>query len=172
MTYAGIGSRETTPTWRTSFQNIGSLLAFNGFTLRSGGAAGADKAFENGCDSVFGNKEIFYTYKVTYRKDGGAEYDVRPLNYISPDALAFVDKYHPAPHHLTDGGKLLMARNTYQVLGLDLMSPVDFVICWTPLGRDDGGTGQAIRIANAHNIPVYNTRNKDAVEALLSILGR
>ena len=65
-----------------------------------------------------------------------------------------------------------MARNTYQVLGLDLMSPVDFVICWTPLGRDDGGTGQAIRIANAHNIPVYNTRNKDAVEALLSILGR
>lgn len=40
--------------------------------------------------------------------------------------------------------------------------PSSFVLCWTPDGETHfptqftGGTGQAIRIANAFNIPVYN----------------
>lgn len=35
-------------------------------------------------------------------------------------------------------------------------SPVNFVICYTAGGRVDGGTGQAIRIAMDHDIPVIN----------------
>lgn len=60
-----------------------------------------------------------------------------------------------------------MARNTCQVLGLNLDSPVKAVICYTPGGSGSGGTGQAIRIAQAYKIPVidmgfakFDTANK------------
>ena len=52
-----------------------------------------------------------------------------------------------------------MGRNTYQILGKNLRDPVDFVLCWTPFtrkGDPKGGTSQAIRIAEAYNIPVIN----------------
>lgn len=53
-----------------------------------------------------------------------------------------------------------------------------FVICWTPdgateadhTGRETGGTGQAIRIANIMGIPVYNLKNKECQEALDNLM--
>ena len=48
------------------------------------------------------------------------------------------------------------ARNCYQVLGKDLQSPSNFVLCWTPGGAVTGGTGQALRIAIDRGIPVFN----------------
>jgi hypothetical protein len=50
----------------------------------------------------------------------------------------------------------MMARNCYQMLGLDLKTPVEFVICWTPQGKGAGGTGQALRIARDLKIPIYD----------------
>lgn len=50
----------------------------------------------------------------------------------------------------------LQARNSYQILGLDLNTPSNFVICWTKNGKGSGGTGQAIRIARAYNIPIFD----------------
>jgi hypothetical protein len=35
-------------------------------------------------------------------------------------------------------------------------SPVDFIVCWTPYGEVTGGTGQALRIAKANEIAIYN----------------
>ena len=34
--------------------------------------------------------------------------------------------------------------------------PSNFVVCYTPDGKASGGTGQAIRIAEYYNIPIYN----------------
>ena len=56
--YAGVGSRETPLDVLKTMWKIGNYLATKGYTLRSGGAKGADTAFENGCDSVIGSKEI------------------------------------------------------------------------------------------------------------------
>ena len=50
MYYAGIGSRETPGLMLGAFARIGEFLAKKGYTLRSGGADGADTAFEVGCD--------------------------------------------------------------------------------------------------------------------------
>lgn len=47
----------------------------------------------------------------------------------------------------------------YQVLGYDLKTPSDMVICWTKDGGASGGTGQALRIAKDYNIPIYNLYN-------------
>lgn len=46
--YAGIGSRRTPPDVCADMTRIAQALGARGFTLRSGGAAGADQAFEEG----------------------------------------------------------------------------------------------------------------------------
>ena len=52
MYYAGVGSRETPQDVLKIMWKIGKHLADKGYTLRSGGARGADAACENGCDIV------------------------------------------------------------------------------------------------------------------------
>ena len=47
--YTGIGSRETPDSILSLFNDIVFQLAGLGYTLRSGGADGADTAFEEGC---------------------------------------------------------------------------------------------------------------------------
>ena len=58
-TYAGIGSRETPDDIIEFMMKCGAYLANKGYTLRSGGADGADLAFERGCDKYDGIKEIY-----------------------------------------------------------------------------------------------------------------
>ena len=80
---------------------------------------------------------------------------------------------------LKQGGKKLQARNSHQVLGDSLRDPVAFVVCWTTdgaetlkeTGRHTGGTGQAIRLADACNIPVFNLCKMGAEERLWAFLG-
>lgn len=57
--YAGIGSRESPPGILALMVEVGKFLAQKGYVLRSGGADRADKAFEQGCDQVQGQKEIY-----------------------------------------------------------------------------------------------------------------
>ena len=77
---------------------------------------------------------------------------------------------------LGDCARALLARDAHQVLGRDLDSPVRFVVCWTPAGDRDGrdprsgGTGQALRIAAARSLPVFNIANPDDLEADLQAL--
>lgn len=77
-------------------------------------------------------------------------------NPIPEDVEKLSIHYHPNWYALKPAAKKLIARDAYQILGMDLNSPVDFVICYTAGGKVDGGTGQAIRIAMDHNIPVVN----------------
>jgi hypothetical protein len=84
---------------------------------------------------------------------GEGSYLVPPFN---PD---LVKRYHPKSSALSDAGWKFMSRNSYQVLGKDLKTPVEFVLCWTKDGTASGGTGQALRIAKDHNIPIFNFYN-------------
>lgn len=70
----------------------------------------------------------------------------------------------------------LHARNVHQVLGAACSDPAAWVLCWTPDGTErettakTGGTGQAIRIAVAHGVPVVNMARegwRERLEALL-----
>ena len=71
-----------------------------------------------------------------------------------------------------------MARNVYQILGLDLNTPVDFVICWTPCGSQTdkqrsiktGGTGLAISLADSLGIKVYNLANNFSHSKMYDLL--
>ncbi len=157
FTYAGIGSRETPFDICKLMTKTARKLDRLGFTLHSGGAEGADVAFEVGASK----KRIFLPWDgFNNKRVDGVSYTVPPFN----DEL--VNKYHPAAHNLKQGGLKLMSRNSYQVLGTDLNSPVDFVVCWTKDGKASGGTGQALRISEDYKIPIFNLKNKDAVKQL------
>ena len=147
MIYSGIGSRQTPQHILGIMTKIGESFAQKGLLLRSGGAIGADTAFERGCDVVKGKKEIFYA---TNNKG------IIVSEEIMQQALVLAGQVHPAWHRCSDYVKRLHARNGMQILGRELNKPVDFVVCWTKDGGPTGGTGQAIRLAMSRDIKIYN----------------
>lgn len=149
--YAGIGSRQTPVEMLTIAQAAAEALADLGWVLRSGHAPGADRAFEDGAGR---RAEVYLPWPSFERSEpleAGAIYDRPTL-----DAFALAEQYHPAWDRLRRGGRALMARNMHQILGLQLDSPVKFVLCWTPNAAVTGGTGQAMRLASDRGIPIYN----------------
>lgn len=157
LTYAGIGSRETPPDICETMTELAHHLSRLGYTLFSGGADGADDAFERGAS----DKVIFLPW------DGFNGRRVDNDQYVVPPYIEdLARKFHPAGDRLKAGALKMMSRNCYQVLGPDLKSPVDFVICWTKDGKASGGTGQAIRVAEAMAIPVFNLKRVDGLNRL------
>lgn len=136
--YAGIGSRDTPGNILDLMQGIGRHFSHKNYLLRSGGARGADKAFEKG--EPFGRKEIFTPC----------------ASQFHPKWYTHASGYHPKWGKLNADTKDKHARNSPIILGENLDSPVDFVVCWTNDGKASGGTGQGLRIAEYWNIPIYN----------------
>jgi len=144
-----------------------TVLESYGYVLRSGGAPGADIAFEKGVKDV-NNKEIWVPW---------IGFNSSPSNNIpSSEAYRIASTIHPAWQNLKESHKLLHSRNMHQVLGEDLNTPSAFVICWTEGAQIIGGTATAIRLAKRHNIPVINMGGfgqdvanvKDGVECALA----
>lgn len=159
--YTGIGSRNTPEEVQREFVCIAKFLAMHGLTLRSGGAKGADSAFEIGCNIVKGNKEIYLPWR-------GFENSTSDLIVTQEKAFLIAEMYHPYWSRLSPGVRKLQARNSHQVLGKDLETPSDLVICYTPNGSGKGGTGQALRIAKDKNIPISDRGSYDSYEVFFS----
>ena len=87
-------------------------------------------------------------------------------------AYSLAARFHPGWSALSADERRLRARDAHEVLGSDLASPAMLVVCWTEDGSVDGadsragGTGQALRIAHHHHIPVLNLSRPDHVKAL------
>lgn len=149
--YTGIGSRETPLDMSLYIGKVVRYLNKNGLILRSGGADGADKFFEQHLDKIKNNngKEIYLPWK-NFNGNKSNLYN------LTDDGYQLAEKYHPRFNYLSDSVKKLMVRNCYQVLGYDLNTPSKMIICWTKDGKDVGGTSQAIRIGRDYNIPIIN----------------
>lgn len=156
MTYAGIGSRETPLDVLRTMTKIAIYLNSLGYTLNTGDARGADDSFITGS----GRRNIFTAKDATVL------------------TRKIAKEIHPAPHAIKDYALDLMARNTFQIFGRDLNTPVDFVICWTPDGVTDyikrsrltGGTGQSIELASRKGIPVINMKNENWREEFKKVI--
>lgn len=171
--YAGIGSRESPKEVLDQMQQFAYQAAKRGWVLRSGGANGADTAFEVGCDHANGKKEIFLPWKGFNQNDSS-------LFVVDDRALALANEIHPAYNKLSRTAKLLIGRNMHQVLGKALNQPVTCVVCWTKdgceswtsYGRNTGGTGSAIALASHIGATVFNlqrpNRYLDALEFLIN----
>lgn len=142
--YAGIGSRETPPMIGARMAERAKQQAEHGYTLRSGAAYGADRAFEFGAIAGKGGLEIWLPW---------LGYNGHPSTLIpTPEAFELAAKFHPAWDACSPTAKKLHARNSHIILGADLKTPVEFVLYWTKDGGPSGGTGQGLRIAQAHGI--------------------
>jgi len=158
--YTGIGSRKTPKEILYIMKDIATQLALKDFILRSGGADGADKEFEYGCDLVNGKKEIYLAKHCT----------------LNAQKIAL--QFHPAWNRCSPYAQLLHGRNTFQVLGRDLSTSSNFLICWTQDGCKNhktrtiktGGTGTAISIADHYNVPIYNLKRKEDLEEIKLLL--
>lgn len=146
LKFAGIGARKTPQAVLKNMKLISKLLTERGMICRSGGAIGADTAFEQG--AAPGMKEIF------------------TADHCTTDAEEMSSQYHPGWMKLSSYVRRLHGRNAMILLGRKLDDPVDFVVCWTERGETVGGTGQAIRIAEARGIKVYNIARKSDYEEL------
>lgn len=153
MLYAGIGSRKTPQACLDFMTKIGRVCSKKDLTLRSGGAVGADQAFERGCDLEGGKKEI-WTPKSQY---------IVEHEWAIEKAKAVCWEY--PLHKMKPYTRSLIIRNMYQIFGddPDHLKPVKFVVFYCegdPLmqGKLSGGTRYAVRAAHNYNIPHYNLR--------------
>ena len=174
--YAGIGSRETPADILALMEKIAVALRLRGFTMRSGGAPGADSAFEAGTPAA--QREIFLPWRSFNGRSGAlAKPGLRGAIYfeersaIWQRAATLAERYHPAWDRLSRGGRALQTRNSFQVLGADLESPSRFIVAWTKDGKATGGTGQAIRMAEDQGIPVINLQPADHRAWIVAELG-
>jgi hypothetical protein len=170
-TYAGIGSRATPSDTLDLIESIAAALARDGWVLRTGGSPGADQAFYRGARAAHGPVELYLPwpgFEVEAR--GDEDGDVRVFPAPSEDAYALAARCHPAWDGLPSAARHLLARDGHQVLGIDLDTPVRFVVCWTADGSLDGrsprsgGTGQTLRIAHHHGLRIVNLARPDHVQ--------
>lgn len=162
--YAGIGARGSPDDILALMRRIAAALARLGWALRSGGAPGADTAFEEGARGASGRIGLYLPWR-------GFESRTRDvvLHQATERARLIVPSFHPTWRSLGRGARALHARNVHQVLGSTCDNPASFVVCWTPDGATcaaetsprTGGTGTAVRIASAYCVAVYNLRRDD-----------
>ena len=160
--YAGVGSRETPEKILVRMRAVGELLGRDGFVCRSGGAVGADSAFEEGSDAAGGKKRIFIAWRKLSeermaRNVPGAASDVVGIDSederIAREVLRSLGKNYD---NYSRGAASLQARNVRQILGERKDCPAVAVVAWTRDGKMLGGTATALRLAEMRGVPIIN----------------
>lgn len=173
-TYTGVGSRNTPGPRCRLMSFVAQYLAQLGWTLRSGGADGADWAFEDGALRVLETRhspqlEIYLPWA-----GFGGRHDVpcdRMIDALPNHEVAklIAKKIHPAKDRLKPSHLNLHGRNAYQILGVELADPSDYVLYYAEpddKGSVKGGTRTAVELGRLLNIPEINLYD-DAVARLL-----
>ena len=163
--------------------NVCMRLAQLGVTFTSGlcelGMDGiAQKAYSKAVDLGLASESQFEVYVAD-------DYNIRksklPRKHLAitrnkdliSETERIASEVHPAWERCNEWARGMHSRNCHQILGYDLKSPVDAVICWTPKGNIQGGTATAIRIAIKYNIPVFNLgcdNKEDVLQQIKSFL--
>lgn len=160
-----IGSRKAPEDMCNLFTELGAEIRERGWWARSGHAVGIDYASELGAKKNC----IVYLPWETFNE----EYPLVGRPRTSPlrdEVLEIVYRHEAYAAEQSQGVKRIKSRNVYQVLGEDLKSPSDLVICWTEEGKIIGGTGLAIKIAREAEIPIINVGNSKVEKNFDSIL--
>lgn len=191
MTYAGIGSRETSIDIQKEMYKIAKELESIGYVGQSGGAIGADKAFEGANQpwekedgTVAGTKEFTKSKsnvtkwaKYSDGKNIASKFVVFKSSDSNDKVRNIAKEIHPKKQELSEKDGLdLHARNTFQVFGKNLDTPVDFVLFYAQEQKDSirpkGGTGQAVEMARLKGIPTINMADKNWREQLDNVLNK
>ena len=159
--------------------NVCMRLAQLGITFTSGlcelGMDGiAQKAYSKAVDLGLAKESQFEVYVAD-------QYNIRrstlPRKHLAivrnkdliSETERIASEVHPAWDRCNEWARGMHSRNCHQILGYDLQSPVDAVICWTPDGAVVGGTATAIKLSMKYNIPVFNLGVSDKKSVLNDI---
>ena len=170
MIVTGIGSRTISDSEERVIRQISRVLAKAGCTLRSGGADGADTAFEAGWRDVGSSAmEIFVPWSGFNGTTSDAPYIVLDKKSdLFEEAHNEAQTVHPAWYRLSRGAQYLHTRNIFQVRGPELKVPSDVIIAMAdPVGRFGvkGGTSTAWTLGKRLQVPTFNLRKReDALE--------
>jgi hypothetical protein len=187
LVYVGIGARDTPleqvkgstrvyPIRR--IESLAQTLAEHRWVLRTGLARGADQAFHRGAIKGGGRYELYLPWPAFELGARDRVTESVVMEQPTLDAFLLAQAIHPNWPRVGLRARPLHARNGHEVLGQELDDPADLVICWVAngsrdgIGRDSGGTGQALRIAAAKGIPVLNIARDDDVEVIQQLLGK
>ncbi|UPW35824.1 DNA processing protein [Pseudomonas phage EM] len=194
MYYTGVGSRDTPSKEWDILRRLGYKLAERGYILRSGGAKGADSAFESGwldyassrdeestvLAEIYLPKPGFNQYKRTDEL-GATILPEEELPDMWVEAGGIASQIHPAWNSVKRDGSPVLSpfavrahtRNVFQVLGTDLRTPSKFLVCWSKTdhkGIPEGGTRTAWQLASSRGIPCFNLyrhADRDRIMAFL-----
>lgn len=174
-----VGSRQTSQDSQIILRELSKQLLKLGYIGRSGAAKGADECLEV-ASFVTGipNVEIYLPW------GGFQERVADDIHYINAQTLSNYEQarilaaqIHGGFRYCSFGAKSLHTRNVYQVLGRDLSTPSDLVVCCAPPDTSGkgviGGTRTAVKLAKNLNIPtlnVYGLCEEDSREKLNSII--
>ena len=142
--------------------------------MRTGFSPGADQAFYEGALAGRGCVELYlpcadFESKARSPNEGP---DIFVLEEPTDAAYRLAARFHPGWPALSPRARRLRARDVHEVLGRDLCLAAALVVCWTPDGGLDGsdplagGTGQALRVAHHHGVPVLNLSRPEHLRAL------
>lgn len=168
--YTLVGSRETPENALRDLTTLANVLARDGWIGRSGGADGADSCLEEGCHGLLSARMEIYLpwYNFNGRSADNRFYIDTPklLNYNK--AMTLAEATHPAWERCSRGARALHTRNVYQVLGKDLNTPSQFLLCWAKPTRSgvQGGTNTAVQLAKQYGADVINIYDKDYEDVL------
>ena len=159
--------------------NVCMRLAQLGITFTSGlceiGMDGiAQKAYSKAVDLGLAKESQFEVYVAD-------QYNIRrstlPRRHLATvrnkdlisETERIASEVHPAWDRCNEWARGMHSRNCHQILGYDLQSPVDAVICWTPDGAVVGGTATALKLSMKYDIPVFNLGVSDKESVLNDI---
>lgn len=146
--------------------------------VREGNALGSDNAFQTGAFHAakkynIPTNEVCETFLHQIKTKDGTEHNPEIGVYSLPKlphadlAYSIAKLIHPAWEKCNDVAKALHARNCYQVMGPDLLTPSNQLFCYappTPEGSVVGGTRTAFELARRLGIPTTNFYMKKDVE--------
>jgi len=178
--YAGVGSRRTPPDVLEAMADIAQTLGDAGTALSTGGADGADKAFETGAlrtDAPITVHAPWPGYN-GYRPGRDPETDidiVHPKSTESVQGRTYAElarEHHPYWQRCSRGARALFLRNVSILAGARHDDggtlPVRAVVAYTPnglpVGREAGGTGHTLRTAASLDIPCVNLSRRTPPE--------
>ena len=159
--------------------NVCMRLAQLGITFTSGlceiGMDGiAQKAYSKAVDLGLAKESQFEVYVADQHNIHRSTLPRRHLATVrNKDLISETERIasevHPAWDRCNEWARGMHSRNCHQILGYDLQSPVDAVICWTPDGKMVGGTATALKLSMKAGIPIFNLGVSDKKSVLNDI---
>ncbi|KAF1702994.1 hypothetical protein [Pseudoxanthomonas kaohsiungensis] len=133
-----------------------------GYGIRTGDADRADEAARLSAKAQGAPLQVF---AVSKQACADTICFTRQRPDLQQQALDLASQHHPGWRWLKPFVRMLMGRNMWQVLSIDLAEPVERLVFWAPRSELDpegrlrsvsGGTGQAVRLAYDREIPAFN----------------